>query len=103
LIEDASVEVLVSPISAYEMAHKHRIGKMPEAVGVVPRLNLHIEQMGAAQLPLTIVHSLLAGQLAWNHRDPFDRLLAAQAISEGCQLVSRDAVFATLGGLMTLW
>ena len=102
-IEDSSVAVWVSPISAYEMAHKHRIGKMPEALAVLPRLADHIATMGALELPLTTNHCLLAGQLDWSHRDPFDRFLAAQALSEGCHLVSLDPAFASLGGLMTLW
>jgi len=103
LIQDQAIMVLVSPVSAYEMAHKHRLGKMPEATSLLPRFEYHIAAMGAATLPLATSHALLAGQLAWPHRDPFDRLLAAQAIDEGCHLVSLDPVFATLTGLLTIW
>jgi len=103
LITDQTVTVLVSPISAYEMAHFHRLGKMPEATVLLPRFEQHIRDMGATELSLATSHALVAGQLAWPHRDPFDRLLAAQAIGDNCHLVTCDPAFATLPGLMTLW
>jgi len=103
LVTDQTVTVLVSPVSAYEMAHKHRLGNMPQATALLPRFEQHIKDMGATALPLATNHALVAGQLAWPHRDPFDRLLAAQAICDNCHLVSLDPAFATLPGLMTLW
>ena len=95
--------MFVSPVSAYEMAHKQRIGKMPEATALLPRFEQHISQMGATELPLTTVHGLLAGQLDWSHQDPFDRLLATQAIVSGCHFVSCDQAFPTLPGLLIQW
>lgn len=47
-------------------------------------------------LPLTLAHALAAGALDWAHRDPFDRMLAAQAVAEGAALVTADRVFASV-------
>jgi len=54
-------------------------------------------------LTITSRHGLVAGQLPWAHRDPFDRILGAQSISENILLVTSDAVFGTLGGVRTVW
>jgi PIN domain nuclease of toxin-antitoxin system len=59
--------------------------------------------MGATSLPLSVEHCLLAGSLAWAHRDPFDRFLAAQAIVEDAILVTKDAAFSQLPGLNHRW
>lgn len=53
--------------------------------------------------PVRAVHALRAGALPWAHRDPFDRMLAAQAMLEGAVLVTRNAAFAGLGGLAVIW
>jgi PIN domain nuclease of toxin-antitoxin system len=52
---------------------------------------------------VTAAHGSLAGLLDWANRDPFDRIIAAQAMSDGRRLVTKDAAFATLPGIQTLW
>ena len=53
--------------------------------------------------PMTSEQAITAGGLAWDHGDPFDRMLAAQALAENLTLVSRDAAFGALRGLKVLW
>lgn len=48
-------------------------------------------------------HSLLAGRLDWQNRDPFDRMLAAQAMVESFPLITKDAAFSDLAGVRTIW
>jgi PIN domain nuclease of toxin-antitoxin system len=84
--------LLVSAVSAFEVSTKHRIGKLP---GVGPLLfdwDRRVGAMKAEELPVLTRHSLLAGALEWEHRDPFDRLLVAQAILEDATLVTSDDV-----------
>jgi PIN domain nuclease of toxin-antitoxin system len=102
-IVDRANTVLASPVSAFEMSLKNRLGKMPEARPVLAAYSRHVAALGATALPLSDEHCLLAGSLDWVHRDPFDRLLAAQAIIEGCHLVTKDPAFAVAPGLATLW
>jgi PIN domain nuclease of toxin-antitoxin system len=61
------------------------------------------ERLGAAHLPISTEHALAPGALEWEHRDPFDRALAAQAMREGVPLVTRDRAFAELPGLTVIW
>ncbi len=102
LIKDSSTTVLVSSASAWEIATKHRIGKLPGGEAVAPNLSelLRLERMGT--LPIDLEHALLAGRLEHPHRDPFDRMLAAQAILENIPVVSRDGVLSELGAAR-LW
>lgn len=102
VIEAANTEVYVSAASAFEISTKVRIGNLPAAERLsktfVPALN----EQGFSQLPVTIAHALSAGALPGHHRDPFDRLLAAQAVLENMLLVSGDALLRGLGA-KTLW
>jgi PIN domain nuclease of toxin-antitoxin system len=52
-----------------------------------------LEQSGFEELPLRLRHAEALGRLPWHHKDPFDRMLAAQALAEGLTLVTRDAAF----------
>lgn len=101
-IGDADSDVLVSAVSAFEIANKVRSGKWPEAAMLCPILAdvIHEQRFGVA--PLRVDHAMLAGQLPHPHRDPFDRMLAAQSILDGATLVSSDAVLAELGAEL-LW
>ena len=103
LIEDASVELLVSASSAWEIATKHRLGTLPDAAPIVLSYERNLDQLGAHELPISSRHALAAGDLAWDHRDPFDRILAAQSILDGLPLVTSDAAFTSLGGLHRVW
>jgi PIN domain nuclease of toxin-antitoxin system len=98
--EDA--EVWVSAVSALEIANKFRIGKLPQASGLAARFEAEVAQEGFGALPIGLQHASLAGQLAFAHKDPFDRLLIAQALTEGMTLVSNERVFDATG-VSRLW
>lgn len=103
LVEDPSNRVLVSAATAWELATKTRLGRFPEAEPIVAQYRELVETLGAQELAITGAHALRAGGLRWDHRDPFDRMLAAQALLEHATLVSRDNAFADLGGLDVRW
>src|SRR5699024_7484159 len=103
VLTDRSHELVVSAASAWEVATKQRIGRLPQADVLVGAYGRHLDRLGGTRLPMTEEHALLAGQLDWSHRDPFDRLLAAQAMSETLTLITRDPAFADLRGIATIW
>ena len=80
-----------------------RLGKFPEAEPLAAQYEQLVERLGATHLPISPVHALRSGGLNWEHRDPFDRMLAAQAMLEHQRLVTRDQAFADLVGLDTAW
>jgi PIN domain nuclease of toxin-antitoxin system len=93
LLSDAKNELLVSPVSIWEMSIKHRAGKWPEVTPFMDeqRYAGFVQRLGVQELPIRVPHTRLAGQFNIAHKDPFDRLLAAQALLEGVSLVSKDA------------
>ena len=103
VVADRRSQVVVSAASACEIATKHRIGKLPQADAVVGGYARHLDRLGVTRLPLTEDHCLLSGGLDWEHRDPFDRMLAAQAMIESMTLITDDSAFQGLPGLRTLW
>ncbi|QTD46680.1 type II toxin-antitoxin system VapC family toxin [Ottowia testudinis] len=102
LIADEALPVLVSAASAWEMATKHRLGKLGSVSAALPRFNALVQADGFGHLPITWPHALKAGSHAADNRDPFDRMLAAQADLEGLTLVTRDDAFAQFG-VRTVW
>jgi PIN domain nuclease of toxin-antitoxin system len=103
LLENPHTIVLVSAASAWEIATKYRLGKLPGAERIVKGYSAHLTTLGARELPVGSVHALAAGLFAVEHRDPFDRMLAAQAIAEEVPLVTADPVMALFPGLATYW
>ena len=103
LIEDAGVELLVSAASAWEISTKSRLGKLPDGEAIVLSYPQNLHRLRAHEVSITSRHALAAGGLRWAHRDPFDRILAAQGILEGLPLVTSDAAFATFPGLHRVW
>lgn len=97
VIEDESNTILVSAASAWEIATKHRLGKLTEAAEAVRRFNELVTADGFEHLPVGYLHALKAGGFAGVHRDPFDRMLAAQSDLDSLVLVTRDPVFAAFG------
>jgi PIN domain nuclease of toxin-antitoxin system len=95
-------EVMVSAVSAMEVSTKFRLGKLPQAAGLAERFEQMVEGYRFAPLPITLRHGQLAGSLAMQHRDPFDRLLIAQAIADNLTLVSNERVFDE-SGVQRLW
>jgi PIN domain nuclease of toxin-antitoxin system len=94
-LADRSNLLLVSAASALEIATKARLGKLnaPEVTAALPR---RLDDMSADVLPITLEHAMLAGSMSWEHRDPFDRLLVAQATLEDATLVTVDAAIVGL-------
>lgn len=103
VISDRQNILLVSGASAWEAATKARLGKLPHAAAILDAWDRNLRRLGCQRLPITDEHALLAGSLDWDHRDPFDRMLAAQAIIESVTLITRDPVFEGLPGVRTLW
>lgn len=103
LIEDRGNRLLVSAASAWELATKFRLGRFPEAEVLVRQFAAVLDQLGAAELPMSADHALRAGGLRWTHRDPFDRMLAAQALIANVPLITRDPAFEDLPGLVLQW
>jgi PIN domain nuclease of toxin-antitoxin system len=93
-IADTENQVLVSAASAWEIATKYRLGKLPHAAQALDRFNELVVADGFEHLPIDYMHSLKAGAYSNAHRDPFDRILAAQANLEKAVLVTLDPVFA---------
>jgi len=92
-IGDETNSVAVSAASAMEIATKFRIGKLPEAALLAQNFEAIIADQGFDELAITVQHARLAGGMNIVHKDPFDRLLIAQAQSEDMALVSNEALF----------
>jgi len=90
-LQDPRARTFVSAISACEIALKHRLGKLGEAAGWVNGMSRLIEQSGFDPLPVTFDQAQAAAAFVDPHRDPFDRIIAAQANDLGIALISRDA------------
>ena len=95
-IADRHQRVFVSSASAWEMAIKWRLGRLPEAAAAVTQLPDLLVQAGFEPLPITLAHALAAGTLPAEHKDPFDRMLVTQANLKALTLVSTDAAIAEM-------
>jgi len=92
-IESFRNEVYVSAASAWEIATKVRLGKLPGAETFAMEFQERVEQLSFSALPISVQHAQRAGLLSGTHRDPFDRMLIAQALSEEMPIVSNEALF----------
>lgn len=97
LLADRHNTVFVSAASGFEITTKHRIGKLPGAGPLVADFSGWMEKAGFAELPITLAHAARAGSFGLEHRDPFDRLLAAQSLLESMPIVSGDEAFEVFG------
>ena len=100
-IENPKNRVLISAAVAWELAIKVKAGKFSPA-SIVDRLSRMVEQAAFSELPISIEHAICAGSLALHHRDPFDRLLVAQALLLGIPVVSADTIIDKYG-VERLW
>lgn len=96
-ISDDSNHVFISAASTWEIATKHRIGKLPGVATIVSDLDRTIVDQGFVGLPISLRHGQVAGSLPGPHRDPFDRMLIAQAMLESLTLVSNERLFDAYG------
>jgi PIN domain nuclease of toxin-antitoxin system len=86
-------EIHVSAATAWEIATKSRLGKLPAADPFVHSISESLNKLGFHELAITVDHAQRAGLLPGHHRDPFDRLLIAQAQAENLVLVSNEKLF----------
>ena len=103
VIEDPAAELYISSVSLFEIANKYRIGKLPEYRSIAKNCTDAMEGLEAKELPLDSRQAYLAGGLDWPHKDPFDRLLAAQAQTENMTLITCDKAFDDAPGVNILW
>ena len=94
--------VHVSAASAWEIATKHRLGKLPGATDVARDVAGVLRAQGFEALPVSVADAEAAGRLPGPHRDPFDRMLIAQAVARGWALVSNERIFDGYG-VARLW
>lgn len=93
LIARANNTILVSAASAWEIATKFRLGKLPDAADLVADFSGYLTRERFEGLPISVEHSARAGLLPGPHQDPFDRMLIAQAQAENIPVVSNDSAF----------
>ncbi|BAQ63205.1 hypothetical protein GM3708_3611 (plasmid) [Geminocystis sp. NIES-3708] len=100
IIKNPNHQILVSSATGWEIATKYHIGKLPEAEELVNNYESVLQQAQFLELPISNAHALRAGLLPIDHRDPFDRMLMAQAELEQIPIITHDKAFQT--GLITI-
>jgi len=95
IIQNPSNKIIVSSASAWEIATKYRIGKLPEAKELVEDYENILQKARFSELSVTTAHSLRAGLLPIEHRDPFDRMIMAQSELEKIPVITYDSAFKT--------
>jgi len=95
-------EIMVSAASAWEIATKHRLGRLPEAGDVPVRLPYYLRRARFAVLAISLEHAQAAGALPGPHKDPFDRMLVAQARIEDLAVATVDRAFRDYG-VAVIW
>lgn len=102
-LQEGQNELWTSSVSLFEIATKVRLGKLPAPGPLLKQWEWTLSRLGSKLLPLTGAHAVRAGTLEIFHKDPFDRLLAAQALEEGLYFVTCDTAFAQFSDLQILW
>ncbi len=102
LLSDLTTLPVVSSASLWELGIKHQITQSPELGRILSRLEHSLAAMGAEELRISHKHALKAAELPLLHKDPFDRMLIAQAIIEGVPLISSDRIFRRYR-VLTVW
>jgi PIN domain nuclease of toxin-antitoxin system len=95
IIRNPAHRIFVSSVSAWEIATKYRIGKLPEAKQVVEEYSQILHQAKFIELAITSDRALRAGSLPIAHRDPFDRMIMAQSELENMPIITYDEAFQT--------
>lgn len=101
-IGSQEASVFFSPVSAYETSFKFWLGKLQIAEQLVREFPQEMAKQGFAELPVTAAHARRAGLLDFPNRDPFDRMLIAQALEENLTLISNEQTFDATG-VSRLW
>jgi len=97
LMVDKRNTIVVSAASAWEMATKVRLGRLPAASDITRNFEEYLTQSGFESLPVSAAHGIRAGLLPGPQRDPFDRMLIAQAQAEDLTIVSNEMSFDSYG------
>lgn len=92
-ISETKNTIIVSAASAWEIATKVRLGKLPSGADLAADFALYLEREGFELLSISSDHAIRAGLLPGPHKDPFDRMLVAQAQAEHLSIISNDLVF----------
>lgn len=101
-LTNPSNTILVSAASAWEIATKFHIGKLPDADDLLMDFEGYLAREHFETFAISIDHAVRAGLLAGPHKDPFDRMLIAQAQAESLPIVSKDVIFDSYG-IRRLW
>ena len=102
IIAETKNTVLVSAASAWEIATKVRLGKLPTAANLVSDFCGQVEREGFDLLVISADHGIRGGLLPGPHKDPFDRMLIAQAQAENLPVITNERVFEDYG-VRRLW
>jgi PIN domain nuclease of toxin-antitoxin system len=102
LVSASDNEIYVSAASAWEIATKYAKGRLPTATVILPDFSAVIQQEDFLELPITSTHMVRSALLPGDHRDPFDRILAAQSIIENMAMITIDRQMLSLG-VLTRW
>ncbi|WP_026534472.1 type II toxin-antitoxin system VapC family toxin [Arthrobacter sp. H14] len=103
IISNMDASLFASAATAYELAYKFQRGKLPGFERVFVGYEHHVRRIAPSTINVTTEHSLTAAELDWDHGDPFDRLIAAQAPIEGATLITPDETMQRFEPLSTLW
>jgi PIN domain nuclease of toxin-antitoxin system len=101
-IGDPANQVFVSAASAWEVTTKYRLGRLPQAAPLAADFPRIVVSQGFIPLAITMQHAARAGSFLVPHRDPFDRMLGAQALIENMPIVSSDAALDQFG-VVRIW
>jgi len=102
LLTDINTGIMVSSASIWELGIKYHNGKMPEMARIFPQIQRHLIRLQARELQISHSHALMASSLPMVHKDPFDRMLVAQALVEGIPLVTDDELLERYA-VLTIW
>jgi len=103
LLDDPAVGLLWSPASTWELVIKERTGKLSTLPGVVLGLSAGLRRIGVHHLPIRHDHTLRVARLPEVHKDPFDRILIAQALEEHVEIVTSDQIIPRYPGVRVAW
>jgi PIN domain nuclease of toxin-antitoxin system len=101
-IVDPDNSTIVSAVSAWEIALKRRLGKLEFDGDFLAHFDTRVRDLGFEPIGLTSTHMIRGAEIEALHKDPFDRMLSGQALSEGLTIVSTDRAFKALG-VPVLW
>ncbi|WP_028280362.1 type II toxin-antitoxin system VapC family toxin [Arthrobacter sp. H5] len=103
IISSMDETLYASAASAYELAYKFQRGKLPGLDKVFVGYEHHVRRVAPLTVSVTAEHALTAASLDWDNADPFDRLIAAQALIEGATVITSDQAMRDYEPLSTLW